>query len=159
MKKLFYLISALVLAGILGSCDLLGTDKEETDPEKTLGKSGNYWSLSATGYKDSQITIESNNDGNVVASVPFNGQTIKVEGKITENGIYDYVYSNGNKNKPFTLVKFDAKVGDKWEYKVGNQTVVREVVHKSTEDDTFYGFFLIKTIDVEETIQIGRAHV
>jgi hypothetical protein len=79
----------------------LGTDNEETDPEKTLGKPGNYWSLSATGYSDSQITIESNKDGNVVASVPFNGQTIKVEGKITENGIYDYVYSNGDKSKPF----------------------------------------------------------
>ncbi len=155
MKKLFYWITVLVFACISGSCDLLGTDKEETDPEKTLGKPGNYWSLSATGYSDSKITIESNKDGNVVASVPFNGQTIKVEGKITENGIYDYVYSNGDKSKPFTLVKFDAKVGDKWEYKVGNQTVVRKVVHKSTEDDTFYGFFLIKTIDVEETIPAG----
>lgn len=155
MKNLFYWISAILLAGIIGSCDLLGTDKEETDPEKTLGKPGNYWSLSASGYTDSQITIDSNKDGNVVASVPFNGQTIKVEGKITEKGIYDYVYSNGDKSKPFTLVKFDAKVGDKWEYKVGNQTVVRKVVHKSTEDDTFYGFFLIKTIDVEETIPAG----
>lgn len=156
MKKLLYLISAIVLAGMFVSCDLLGTtDKEETDPEKTLGKPGNYWTLRAPGYSNSQITIDSNNDGNVVASLPFDGKTIKVEGKVTENGIYDYVYSNGDKKKPFTLVKFDAKVGDKWEYKVGNQTVVREVVRKSTTDDTDYGFWMIKTIDIEETIPAG----
>lgn len=155
MKKLIFIIPIILLACISSSCDLLGIGKEETDPEKTLGKPGNYWSLSAPGYTSSQITIDSNNDGNVVASVPFNGKTIKVEGKITEKGIYDYVYSNGDKKKPFTLVRFDAKVGDKWEYKIGNQTVVRKVVHKSTEDDTFYGFLLIKTIDVEETIPAG----
>ena len=38
---------------------------------------------------------------------------------------------------------------------MGNQTVVRKVVHKSTEDDTFYGPMIIKTIDVEETIPEG----
>lgn len=155
MKRIYYCVSTVLLAAIFSSCDLMGTGKEETDPTKTLGKSGNYWSVSAPGHGASQITIESNDDGNVVASIPYGGKTILVEGKITSNGIYDYVYSNGDKKKPFALVKFDAKVGDKWEYKVGNQTVVRKVVHKSTEDDTFYGFLMIKTIDVEETIPAG----
>jgi hypothetical protein len=99
--------------------------------------------------------VDSNTDGNVVASYVYNGKTYQLEGKVTENGIYDYVYSHGDKNKPFTLVKFDAKVGDKWEFKVGNQTVVREVVYVSTKDDTYYGMLMIKTIDVEETIPSG----
>jgi hypothetical protein len=155
MKNLLQLFLLIILASLISSCDLIGLGKEETDPEKTLGKVGNFWDISATGYPDAEITIDSNKDGDVVASFPFDGRTVRVEGKITEKAIYDYVYSNGDKKKPYTLVRFDAKVGDKWEYKVGNQKVVREVVHRSTDNDTFYGFMLIKTIDVEETIPAG----
>jgi hypothetical protein len=133
----------------------LDADKEETDPSKTLGKEGNYWSANIPGVGNTKITIDENKDGNVIATIPYNGQNYEIEGKITDNGFYDYVYSNGDKSKPFTLVKFDAKVGDKWEYKVGNQVVTREVVKKSTEDDTYYGFYLVKTTDVLETIPAG----
>lgn len=130
-------------------------DDEITDPEQTMGKVGNYWTAGAPGYQDGRITISSNDNGNVVGSLVFQGTTYPVEGKITDQGIYDYVYSNGDKSKPFTLVKFDANVGDKWEFNVGNQKVIREVVRKSTEDDVEYGFWLVKTIDVEETIPTG----
>jgi len=155
MKKLLLSVVALVFSGLFYTCDLLQLNDESTDPEKTMGKVGNYWTLNCTGYTDSQITIDSNTDGNVVGSYIYNGKTYQLEGKITDKGIYDYVYSNGDKNKPFTLVKFDAVVGDQWEFNVGNQTVVRKVVHKSTTDDTYYGLYLIKTIDVEETIPSG----
>jgi len=155
MKKTFLFAGALLCVAFFNSCDKQDFDKEVTDPEKTMGKVGNYWDLSSTGYPDAKITINSNNDGNVVGSYVYNGKTYQLEGKITEKGIYDYVYSNGDKNKPFTLVKFDAVVGDQWEFKVGNQTVVRKVVHKSTTDDTYYGFLMVKTIDVEETIPSG----
>jgi len=154
MKK--KLLVLLLFAGGMLSCELLDFNKEETDPEKTIGKPGNYWVASASGYENATITINDNDDGNVVASLQYNGNAYNVEGKITTEGIYDYVYSNGDKKKPFTLVKFDAEVGDKWEYNVGSQKVVRTVVRKSTEDDTPYnGFWLIKTIDVEEVIPSG----
>jgi len=155
MKK--YLISACVilLGGVMFSCNLLDSDKEETDPDQTLGKPGNYWKGTATGYPEATATVSQNNDGNVVASLSYGGNTYQVEGKVTSEGIYDYVYSNGDRKKPFPLVKFDAKVGDKWEFNIGNQKVVREVVRKSTEDDTPYIFWMIKTIDVEETIPAG----
>jgi hypothetical protein len=153
MKNFKLFIFCFVSIGFFISCDL--HNNEETDPEKTLGKPGNYWSISAPGYDSGTVKIESNSDGDVIISFPFNGKTMEAEGRITDKGIFDYVYSNGDKKKPFPLVKFDAKVGDKYTYKVGNQTVVREVVHKSTEDDTFYGFMMIKTIDVEETIPAG----
>lgn len=155
MKKSFLFAGALLCITFFNSCDKQDIDKEVTDPEKTMGKVGNYWDLGSTGYPDAKITINSNNDGDVVGSYVYNGQTYQLEGRITEKGIYDYVYSNGDKNKPFTLVKFDAVVGDQWEFKVGNQTVVRKVVHKSTTDDTYYGFLMVKTIDVEETIPSG----
>lgn len=155
MKKTIFSLLTIFSLGLLLSCDKDTGLEDVADPDATLGKVGNYWNLKSTGYANSKITISSNTNGEVVGSYTFNGQTYTLEGKITENGIYDFVYSNGDKSKPFTLVKFDAKVGDKWEYKVGNQTVVRKVVHKSTEDDTFYGPMIIKTIDVEETIPEG----
>ena len=46
------------------------------------------------------------------------------------------------------LVKYDSEVGDT--YPIGNTGKVRKVVSKSTTDDYSYGFFLIKTIQVED---------
>ncbi len=153
MKK-FAFISAIILSCFVLSCNLL--DKEVTDPDKTMGKPGNYWKAGANGSSASAtITIDKNSKGNVVATLTYQGKSHEIEGKVTSDGIYDYVYSNGDKNKPFTLVKFDAKVGDKWEFNVGSKKVVREVIKKSTDDDTPYGFFLVKTIDVEETVPSG----
>jgi hypothetical protein len=156
-KNLLLLLMLVVSLIVTISCDILNLgNKEETDPAKTMGKVGNFWSAAVPGMDDAKITIQDNKDGNVIATIPYNGSSYEVEGKITDNGFYDYVYSNGDKSKPFTLVKFDANVGDKWEYKVGNQVVTREVVKKSTTDDTEYnGFWLIKTIDVLETIPSG----
>jgi len=150
--KLKWALYSLVFLFVLAAC---ADDDEVTDPEQTMGKVGNYWSAGASGYNDGQLTITENNGGDVIGSLSFEGSIYTVEGKVTDNGIYDYVYSNGDKSKPFTLVKFDANVGDKWEFNVGNQKVVREVVRKSTEDDVEYGFWLVKTIDVKETIPAG----
>ncbi|WP_319499864.1 hypothetical protein [uncultured Draconibacterium sp.] len=150
--KLKWAIYSLVFLLVLAACS---DDDEVTDPEQTMGKVGNYWSAGASGYDDGRLTITQNSGGDVVGSLTFEGDTYTIEGKVTDNAIYDYVYSNGDKSKPFTLVKFDANVGDKWEFNVGNQKVVREVVRKSTEDDVEYGFWLVKTIDVKETIPTG----
>lgn len=151
LSKIAFLLLMVVFAG----CDWLNPNKEETDPSKTMGKVGNYWTASVQGLGTATVTIDSNSGGNVIASIPYNGHEYQVEGKITDKGFYDYVYSNGDKSKPFPLVKFDANVGDKWEYKIGNFTATREVVKKSTTDDTPYGFFYIKTIDVLETVPAG----
>lgn len=153
MKKISIILLVLI-AGMFLSCNLL--DKEVTDPDKTMGKPGNYWKAGVVGLPgDATIAIDENSKGDVVATLSYEGETYDIEGKITSDGIYDYVYSNGDKKKPFTLVKFDAEVGDKWEFNVGSKKVVREVIKKSTEDDTPYGFMYVKTIDVEETIPAG----
>ncbi len=46
------------------------------------------------------------------------------------------------------IVKYDAEVGDEYKTEDG----IRRVVSRSTEDDYFYGFFLIKVIEVEENL-------
>ncbi len=72
--------------------------------------------------------------------------------KITDQGIMDY---NNVDHEPFVLVKYDAKVGDKYTLKKSDgKTIVREVVRKSTDDDYFWGGMLIKTIDVEQSSNI-----
>lgn len=78
--------------------------------------------------------------------------TTEVLGKVTTEGIQDYLYSKGNTEKPFTLVKYNANVGDKYTFtdEEGN-TFTREVVSKSTEDDYEIGFLRIKVIKIEET--------
>jgi hypothetical protein len=72
--------------------------------------------------------------------------------KITDKGILDY---NNVDHEPFVLVKFDAKVGDKYTFEKSDGTVItREVVRKSTDDDWMWNFMNIKTIDVEQDSRI-----
>ncbi|MFH0757803.1 MAG: hypothetical protein V2B15_10990 [Bacteroidota bacterium] len=47
-----------------------------------------------------------------------------------------------------TIVDYDAKVGD--EYKTSDG--IRTVVSRSTDDDYYYGYFMIKVIEVEENV-------
>lgn len=72
--------------------------------------------------------------------------------KVTSEGIQDFRLSDSDWSKPFTVVKYDCKVGDKWTFKTKDgQTVTREVTSKSTADDTPYGFLLIKANVTEES--------
>lgn len=75
----------------------------------------------------------------------------EIKGKMTSEGIQDYVYSNGDITKPFTIIKHNAKVGDKYEFtdKEGNK-IIRTVVHKDVEDTFELIFFKIKVTKVEE---------
>lgn len=79
---------------------------------------------------------------------------VNVEGKvkITSEGIVDYTNSD---NKPLVMVKYDCKVGDKYTLKKSNgNTITRTVTQKSDTDDFEWGFYLIKTITVEQDSRI-----
>lgn len=61
-----------------------------------------------------------------------------------------YVNANGEES---ILVKYDAKVGDKWSYTTkGGKKLTREVKSISTEDDYFWGGMMIKIIEVEQNL-------
>jgi hypothetical protein len=151
MKKLKTILAFLITAIVV----VVACEKDEFDVTDTFGEEGNYWTMYVDNQNVGEVTIDKNNNGNFEASFVYDGNMHTIEGKITKNGIHDYVYSNGDRSKPFTLVKFDASVGDEWAFNVGDQRVVREVVRKSSTDDVEYGFYYIKTIDVEETIPAG----
>ncbi|MFP4528490.1 MAG: hypothetical protein ACLFQX_08070 [Candidatus Kapaibacterium sp.] len=77
----------------------------------------------------------------------------EIKGKITSEGIQDFVYSKGDESKPFTVAKYSAKVGDKYEFTTEDgEKITREVTYRSTEDDYSIAFWLIKVIKVEQTM-------
>ena len=51
------------------------------------------------------------------------------------------------------MVEYGAKVGDTYRLKRSSSDLVRKVTHKSSDDDYQWAFFLIKTVQVEETGQ------
>jgi hypothetical protein len=182
-QKLMIMKTNAVLLAILFfavSCDLLNSDSKSSDsiggssdiPINTVGNTfTNSVSVGGIPYSGN-ISVTSVADG--VATVKFQApipsnipilQGIKTkykdssgklscEGKfkMTDEGILDY---NNKDHKPFVLVKYDAKVGDKYTLeKSDGTTIVREVVRKSTDDDFYWNGMIIKTIDVEQSSNI-----
>jgi hypothetical protein len=178
MKTNFFLLAMIVL---LSSCDLLKSDdKGSSDsisgssaiPINTVGNTfANTVKVGTTSYSGS-IVITSVTDG--VAMVKFTGKiptnitaltqikskykdasgNLNVDGKfkMTDGGILDY---NNSAHDPFVLVKYDAKVGDKYTLtKSDGTTITRTVVSVSSTDDFPWGGMYIKTINVEQTSKI-----
>lgn len=68
--------------------------------------------------------------------------------KMTSEGMQDWA---NNDKKAFIAVKYDGSVGDQYVMKKSNgTTITRTITQKSTTDDFSYGFYLIKTITVEQ---------
>ncbi len=93
-------------------------------------------------------TVSNENIKNILSNDPhteINGDQVTltdIEFKNTTDGI-----AAVNGLAEGIIVKYDAKVGD--EYKTEDGTV-RTVMAVSTEDDFFWGFMMIKVIEVEE---------
>ncbi|MFN3694023.1 MAG: hypothetical protein ACK4UV_03365 [Ignavibacterium sp.] len=122
-----------------------------------------------------QIKVISNNNGLVTLNVKANvsqapkikqlldkipGNVYDAQGnidanvqlKVTTEGIQDFFNKD---QKPHTLVKYNAKVGD--QYKMTNsdgKTITRTVTARSDVDDFPYGFYYIKTITLEQDSRI-----
>ena len=78
----------------------------------------------------------------------LSGHTLsgQIKVKITSDGI-ETEHTDGK----LILVKYNAKVGDKYTLKTKNTTITREVMSVSTTDDYYWGGMLIKTMVVKET--------
>jgi hypothetical protein len=78
--------------------------------------------------------------------------TVELKTKVTTEGIQEFMTSRGDMTKPFTVVKYDAAVGDKYTFTdpEGN-LITRTVKYRSTTDDYDIGLFKIKIIEVEQT--------
>lgn len=72
--------------------------------------------------------------------------------KITSEGIQDELNRDG---KLHTMVKYNVEVGDQYQLQTSNgKTITRTITERSTTDDFSYGFWLIKTIKVEQDSRV-----
>ena len=82
------------------------------------------------------------------SQVSVDGDEVSVElhARFTDKGI-----SSLYNDEEMILVKYDAKVGDKYTAKVDGKTITNEVVARSTDDDFYWNGFYIKVIKMEST--------
>lgn len=178
-KKYSHGILLIAAALLFSSCNIFGSGSgsDGTDPLggdlSPMGAVGNTFELpSISGTSDMFIGVVERQGSvstiqstatltnpmylDIVKAVESSNPNIQVNGnevsflsnvRITSKGIQN-VYDNGNKS--FSLVEYDAKVGDTYKIKLPAGTVTRKVTKRSTEDDYFWGFMNIKVIEVEE---------
>lgn len=172
MKKLFVILLGISVGVFCFSCEKI-LDKEDANELKgdqsPMGEAGvivSSGSAEIAGVSDFSAVITELKEGvsTYTASAKVTNTFIKnmVSGfpGVTING--DDVTITNLKMQQTTegikcltgpgagvLVKYDSKVGDT--YPVGNTGKERKVVSKTGKDDYPYGFFLIKTIQVETT--------
>lgn len=172
MKQIFFISILISLGIIMISCEKI-LDKEDANelkgdpsPMAEVGVTVSSSSAEIAGVSDFSAVVTELKDGvsTYTASAKVTNTFIKnmVSGfpGVTING--DDVTITNLKMQQTTegikcltgpgagvLVKYDSKVGDT--YPVGNTGKERKVVSKTGVDDYSYGFFLIKTIQVETT--------
>lgn len=92
--------------------------------------------------------------GAVLDTTNKNSMTARVDAKlkVTSEGMQEFISSGGDLSKPFTIVKYNANVGDTWDFTDSKGVkITRTVTSKSTTDDYPVGFWYLKVIKVEET--------
>lgn len=177
MKKILSIAVILMMAMFFfAACNEDDDDNSEVGGDQSpMGEVGNEFSISsAVGMEDLTAEVVEIKDG--VSKIRVSGtvtdtnlkklgETIPnwtfgsydpetgnfsadLKMKFTTEGIVDMLNSA---ERPFTLVKFDAEVGDTYTCEsASGGTLTREVTARSNEDDFPYGFYYIKTITVEE---------
>ena len=120
-----------------------------------LGKPGNIWTGSFPGGQPMSAEVISFNNGVVSLKVNIQRENIELKLLITENSISDFVYSMGNESKPFTLVRFDGKVGDTYRFFFGEHEVVRQIVETGHAYDVPCLGKKVEVIGVAEYIPYG----
>jgi hypothetical protein len=152
MKNIFNILFVLIFA-VGFSC----SDKNNDNPSINtnsgkLGEVGNSWDVKVDGSHSISTEIIAR-DGDVytlqVTYAKLITKTLKFG--MSGNEIVDYVYGQGDADKPFTMVKFDAKIGDIY------STEINGIFHERivTEKETYFIPALereIETIGIYEFI-------
>ena len=171
MKRIIILLLGFFL---IASCSKDDDDKnifkgEDFTPDKTIGKVGNYWDIKVRGLDiDGKVAVTSNNEGvtefklevnnlaTALGEITYKGEKIDfnspltLRAKISTNTIATYDYGSTGTDNPFILVKFDGKKGDKYTFKSGDKTTIREITDDNFEVDAFG--LVIKAFQIKETL-------
>lgn len=179
MNKFIVLISAIIIAV---SCNVNDSDNDDPniiggETNITVTQVGNTITASSVKIGNKTVDVVESvqiikNEGGVVTVkvkadltkdlalaainnwIPSSYKNVQgkidteIKYKMTSEGIQDFYKDN----KPFTIAKFDCKVGDKYSInRSDGKTSTRTVFSKSTSDDFPYGLMYIKTIGVEQS--------
>jgi hypothetical protein len=177
MKYLNSVLLPVLVACLFGfsGCNIFGSDSDSSGTKplggeiSSIGAVGNTFNVPAFSGTNDRVfeVVERQGDVSTIKGtmtitdpgllslaeqIPFlevNGNQVTGSRKyrITSKGIQS-VFDDG---KALTLVDYSAKKGDKYRLKRSGSDLVREVTHVSKDDDFFWGFMYIKTIQVEET--------
>lgn len=176
MKSNHLILTAMVILLTFACACKKNTDSDIEGSQSTIGEVGNAFNISQVQGIDNATASVSRLDKGIstisisgtlvdaglkelAASIPnidkfgsYNASTgefsANVKLKFTKEGIVDYL---NVAERPFVLVKFDAKVGDTYTCERANGgTFTRTVTMVSSENDFPYEGMWIKTITVEE---------
>lgn len=132
MKSFSFLIFCISFALLFNNCKKDNNENDSNTPEM-LGAVGNTWNVKVNGTFDlftKIIEIENNVITLEVTYAKIHVKTLKFG--MLGNEIVDYVYSKGNTSEAFTMVRFDAKVGDMQSTTINGVSDHREVMEKAT---------------------------
>jgi hypothetical protein len=150
MRPHKFLICIILLVTAIGCSKKSKDSPNEPSPE--LGAVGNSWTVRVLGTTDIHAELTAR-EGNVcTVEVTWAKMVTKtVKFALTENEVTDYVYSKGDTGQPFTMVRFDAKIGDTYSATIDGVVHTREVIEKNTYNIPALGKDL-ETIGVLEYI-------
>lgn len=132
MKTLTVSLSLLLLTIIFSNCNKKDDDNNNGSPGM-LGEVGNSWNVKVNGTHDLFTEIIAKEGNTVTLEVSYAKLTSKtLKFGLSDGEVVDYVYSKGNTSEPFTMVKFDALVGDTYSATINGIAHHREVVEKNT---------------------------
>lgn len=129
MKIQYLKIGFLVLILIAG-CKK--DDNGNSGTPGNLGEVGNTWKVKIDGAHELSAEIVEKTDEIFTLQVSwakFNVGILKFG--FTGNEVVDYVYSHGDESQAFTMVEFDAKVGDIYSLNIKGVSHIRQVTEKS----------------------------
>jgi len=152
MKTKLFLLFILSFALLISNCK---KDDESARSVMDLGNPGNKWTGNFAGGQQMSAEVISFNNGVLTLKVNIQREEIKLKLLITENSISDFAYSLGDESKPFTLVKFDGKVGDTYRFNFGSLEVVRQIVETGSSYDVPCLGKKVQSIGVAEYIPYG----
>lgn len=145
----------LIILSIFILCTCNDDNDSDNDSQPTLGEIGNKWNVKVNGVNT--ITVEIiEKVGDIYTLEVSYAKLVSKEIKFGFNGseVIDYVYSKGDDGKPFTMVEFDAEVGDVYTAEIDGIYHTREVIEKETYEIPALEKEL-ETIGVHEVIPYG----
>ncbi|MCD4696904.1 MAG: hypothetical protein K8S16_11770, partial [Bacteroidales bacterium] len=114
MKTLKF-INLLLILSMIFSCSKNNeedTNNNNNNSTGVLGEVGNVWKAKVDGTHDISAEVISKEDDIYTLEINFSKETQTVKFKFSNNEVIDYIYGEGDLTQPFTMVKFDANVGD-----------------------------------------------